>query len=141
MNNSNHIVWDFDPVLVNIPEITFPVPISIWGLVIAAALIYFGWSKIKPRAKSMESSSLDYWSIYCRAASFSFYQFPNDQFIWSLAASLVWIDVCNGVYVRLFRRVKNVQRCGSQPRRAGQASHLCDHSNSGWSTTGPCILL
>src|SRR6056297_2815874 len=52
MNNSNHIVWDFDPVLVNIPEITFPVPISIWGLVIAAALIYFGWSKIKPPAQN-----------------------------------------------------------------------------------------
>jgi prolipoprotein diacylglyceryl transferase len=52
MNESNHIVWDFDPVLVNIPEITFPVPISIWGLVIAAALIYFGWSKIKPPAQN-----------------------------------------------------------------------------------------
>lgn len=56
MNNSNFITWDFDPVLVNIPEITFPVPISIWGLVIAAALIYFGWSKIKPPAQKGEKA-------------------------------------------------------------------------------------
>lgn len=48
MNNSSYITWDFDPVLVSIPEISLPVPISIWGIVIAAALIYFGWSKIKP---------------------------------------------------------------------------------------------
>lgn len=48
MNDQNYINWDFDPVLFSIPEITFPVPISIWGIVIAAALIYFGWGKIKP---------------------------------------------------------------------------------------------
>ncbi|PKD43612.1 prolipoprotein diacylglyceryl transferase [Rhodohalobacter barkolensis] len=52
MNNSSYITWDFDPVLVSIPEISLPVPISIWGIVIAAALIYFGWSKIKPPAQN-----------------------------------------------------------------------------------------
>lgn len=57
MNTRNYISWDFDPVLISIPEITFPLPISIWGIVIAAALIYFGWDKIKPPAKPGEQNA------------------------------------------------------------------------------------
>lgn len=44
----SYITWDADPVIFTIPEFTLPFSISIWGLFIAAALIYFGWGKIKP---------------------------------------------------------------------------------------------
>jgi phosphatidylglycerol---prolipoprotein diacylglyceryl transferase len=63
MNSNNHIVWEFDPVFFSIPELNFPVPISIWGLVIAAALIYFGWGKIRPQPdpKSKKPAEPEFW--------------------------------------------------------------------------------
>jgi prolipoprotein diacylglyceryl transferase len=48
----NHLVWDMNPVMVNIGTFHLPVPIAIWGLVIAAVIIYFGYSKIIPEAKN-----------------------------------------------------------------------------------------
>lgn len=51
MNTDNFITWDFDPVLVTIPEVSLPFPISILGLILAAVLIYFGYQKIKPPVK------------------------------------------------------------------------------------------
>jgi phosphatidylglycerol:prolipoprotein diacylglycerol transferase len=51
MNSNNFIVWDFDPVLFSIPEVQLPFPISIWGLVLAAILFYFGYQQIIPKVK------------------------------------------------------------------------------------------
>ncbi len=44
----SYINWNTDPVIFTIPELSLPFQVSIWGLIIAAALIYFGWGKIKP---------------------------------------------------------------------------------------------
>ncbi|TVR31661.1 MAG: prolipoprotein diacylglyceryl transferase [Balneolaceae bacterium] len=51
MDTNSYITWSADPVIFTIPEITLPFTISIWGLLIAAVLIYFGWGKIKPEQK------------------------------------------------------------------------------------------
>lgn len=51
MNTNNYLTWDFNPVLVSIPEMELPFAISIWGLVLGAVLIYFGYQKIKPETK------------------------------------------------------------------------------------------
>lgn len=51
MNTDNFIVWDFDPVLFSIPEIVLPFSISIWGLLLAAVIFYFGYQQIRPKPK------------------------------------------------------------------------------------------
>ncbi|TVQ03961.1 MAG: prolipoprotein diacylglyceryl transferase [Balneolaceae bacterium] len=51
MNSNNFIIWDFDPVLFSIPEVQLPFSISIWGLVLAAILFYFGYQQIIPKVK------------------------------------------------------------------------------------------
>lgn len=61
MDSSSHITWSFDPIAFSIPEITLPIPISIWGIVITAGLIYFGWEKIKPVQKGKEKAEPEAW--------------------------------------------------------------------------------
>jgi phosphatidylglycerol---prolipoprotein diacylglyceryl transferase len=64
MDTSSHFTWSTDPVAFTIPEFTFPVPISIWGIVIAAALIYFGWDKIKPEQKGKVPAEAEGWKVF-----------------------------------------------------------------------------
>jgi phosphatidylglycerol---prolipoprotein diacylglyceryl transferase len=46
MSSSNsHFVWDADPVVFRIPEFQLPVPLSILGLLVGIAIIWFGWQK------------------------------------------------------------------------------------------------
>jgi phosphatidylglycerol---prolipoprotein diacylglyceryl transferase len=49
MDSSNYIHWNTDPIIFTIPEMSLPFSISIWGILLAAVLIYFGWDKIKPK--------------------------------------------------------------------------------------------
>lgn len=44
----DYFIWDADPVIFTIPRWELPVPIYIWGLILAAVLIYIGWKKFIP---------------------------------------------------------------------------------------------
>lgn len=61
MDSTSHITWSFDPIAFSIPEVSLPFPISIWGIVLAAGLIYFGWEKIKPVQKGKEKAEPEAW--------------------------------------------------------------------------------
>lgn len=66
MDSQNYINWNADPVIFTIPEISLPFPISIWGLILAGILIYFGYKKITPESKGKEPaqpSSLHFWGL------------------------------------------------------------------------------
>ena len=52
MQSSDYIVWNADPIMIDIGTITLPFPISILGVVAAIAIIYFGYSKLAPEPKS-----------------------------------------------------------------------------------------
>lgn len=65
MDTSNYITWNTDPVLFSIPEFNLPFPISIWGILLAFVLIYFGWQKIKPEAaKGKEPAEPEAWKFW-----------------------------------------------------------------------------
>jgi prolipoprotein diacylglyceryl transferase len=49
-----HLVWNFDPVMINIGTIHFPFPIAILGLVLAVVIIYLGYEKITPEQTKKE---------------------------------------------------------------------------------------
>jgi len=51
MESSNYIHWNADPVIFTIPEFDLPFQISIYGILLAAVLIWLGWGKIKPQQK------------------------------------------------------------------------------------------
>jgi len=66
MNSNNFLVWEPDPILFSIGEFTLPIPISIWGLVIAGILIYFGLQKITPQNNSknpVEPPAWQFWGV------------------------------------------------------------------------------
>jgi len=52
MQSSDYIIWNADPIMIDIGTITLPFPISILGLIAAFAVIYFGYSKLAPEPKS-----------------------------------------------------------------------------------------
>ena len=62
MQTSDYFTWDTEPVIFTIPEFTLPFPISIWGLILAAGLIYYGFQKIKPDG-SDEVDSWKQWGV------------------------------------------------------------------------------
>ncbi|HEX6981706.1 MAG TPA: prolipoprotein diacylglyceryl transferase [Balneolaceae bacterium] len=45
---TDHIVWNADPVAIDIGTIHLPFPIAIWGIVAAFIFIYFGYQKLMP---------------------------------------------------------------------------------------------
>jgi phosphatidylglycerol---prolipoprotein diacylglyceryl transferase len=86
MNSENFIVWDFDPVLFSIPEIHLPFSISIWGLILAAVLFYFGYQQIKPKGKKGQKPQppppLKFWlvlvaSVIIAQIPFLFFDSPS----------------------------------------------------------------
>jgi prolipoprotein diacylglyceryl transferase len=48
MQQADHFVWNADPVAFDLGTIYLPFPVAIWGIVVAIALIYFGYQKIVP---------------------------------------------------------------------------------------------
>lgn len=56
MNSSSHLTWGPSPEIFTIPEFYLPFSVSIFGLILAAIIFYFGWQKIKPEesGKPME---------------------------------------------------------------------------------------
>ena len=67
MNSNNFFVWQPDPILFSIGEFALPVPISIWGLILAGILIYFGIQKITPKktkkSKAVEPPAWQFWGV------------------------------------------------------------------------------
>ncbi|MCC5913726.1 MAG: prolipoprotein diacylglyceryl transferase [Balneolaceae bacterium] len=65
MDSSNHFTWDADPIIFTLPEFDLPVPISIWGLVLGAILIYFGYQKLKPKPlrKKKPAPEPEFWKV------------------------------------------------------------------------------
>ena len=53
--DNNYITWGPDPVIFTIPQFELPIPISIFGLILAAILFYFGLQKLKADAPKNES--------------------------------------------------------------------------------------
>lgn len=49
MPQSDHFVWDADPVAFTIGAFELPFPIAIWGVVAAFVFIYFGYQKLLPK--------------------------------------------------------------------------------------------
>ncbi len=64
MDSSNYFIWETDPVMFSIPEFYLPFPVSIWGLLLAAVLIYFGYQKIKPDPKSKNAAEPPAWQFW-----------------------------------------------------------------------------
>lgn len=60
-------IWDVDPVLFTIPEFQLPVPLSIWGLIVGAILIYLVWSKWIP-TDERKRSELPEWKPWALIA-------------------------------------------------------------------------
>jgi prolipoprotein diacylglyceryl transferase len=52
---TDHIVWNADPVAIDIGTIQLPFPIAIWGIVAAFAFIYFGYQKLMPDDPRIEA--------------------------------------------------------------------------------------
>lgn len=67
MQNTDHIVWDADPVAFEIGTIHLPFPIAIWGIVAAFVFIYFGYKKLVPddlpKGKDPEISNSKLWGL------------------------------------------------------------------------------
>lgn len=64
MESNNYFHWNIDPVAFSIPEINLPFPVSIWGLILAAVLFYFGYQYIKPKPKKGDVAEPENWKIY-----------------------------------------------------------------------------
>lgn len=66
MDSSNYITWNADPIAFTIPEFSLPFPISIWGLILAAILIYFGLKKISvdESGEKTEPEAWKAWALF-----------------------------------------------------------------------------
>ena len=64
MNSQSHFIWDADPVIFTISEFDLPFSISIWGLVLAAVLIYFGLQKINPASDKKSNAEPPAWQFW-----------------------------------------------------------------------------
>ncbi len=65
MQTENYFHWDADPVIFTISEINLPFDVSIWGLLLAVIIIYFGYQKIKPAPnRKGEVAEPEAWKIY-----------------------------------------------------------------------------
>jgi phosphatidylglycerol---prolipoprotein diacylglyceryl transferase len=62
--NNNYFVWEPDPILFSIQEFNLPFSISIWGLVLAFGLIYFGLQKVAPDKKNKNSAEIPAWKFW-----------------------------------------------------------------------------
>ncbi|HYW36101.1 MAG TPA: prolipoprotein diacylglyceryl transferase, partial [Balneolaceae bacterium] len=49
-----HLVWNTNPVMVDIGTLHLPFPVSVWGLVLAVVIIWLGYSKLTPEAEDDE---------------------------------------------------------------------------------------
>lgn len=63
MDTSNYITWNADPIIFSIPEFNLPFPVSIWGLILAAGIFYFGWKKLSDSAKK-EKTEPETWKVW-----------------------------------------------------------------------------
>ncbi len=66
--DNNYFVWEPDPILFSIQEFNLPFPVSIWGLILAFGLIYFGLQKVAPDKKNKkkgdaEIPALKFWGV------------------------------------------------------------------------------
>lgn len=63
----NPVIWNNDPVIFRIPEITLPFSISVYGLFLAVILYYFGYQRFKPQPKKRrekaEMPALTFWGL------------------------------------------------------------------------------
>lgn len=50
-SSEGHFVWDADPILFTIPEISLLFPLSLWGLAVAAILVWTGWQIFIPKGE------------------------------------------------------------------------------------------
>lgn len=64
---SDHFIWNADPVAIDLGTIHLPFPISIWGIVAAFVLIYFGYQKLVPEElpvdKEPDIAAWKFWGI------------------------------------------------------------------------------
>ena len=64
MQDQNYFTWDADPVAFNLGAIELPFPLAIWGLVLAAVLFFWGYSKMFPEtAKREEAEEPPVWKV------------------------------------------------------------------------------
>lgn len=59
-SSQGYFVWDIDPVIFTIPQFRLPVPLSIWGLIAGAVLLYFAWQKWIPQDEKARAA-LPFW--------------------------------------------------------------------------------
>lgn len=48
MQKTDYFIWEANPIAFDLGTITFPFPVSIWGIIVAFILIYFGYKKLVP---------------------------------------------------------------------------------------------
>lgn len=52
MQATDYFVWSADPIMVELGPVPLPFPVSIWGLVAAVAVIFFGHSRLTPEPEA-----------------------------------------------------------------------------------------
>lgn len=62
--DNNYFVWEPDPILFSIQEFNLPFSVSIWGLVLAFGLIYFGLQKVAPEKKKKDGAEIPAWKFW-----------------------------------------------------------------------------
>ena len=75
MNSSDYLTWGPSPEIFTIPEFFLPFSVSIYGLVLAAIIYFFGWQQIKPE-KSGEPMEEPWKGWALAAAAFIIGQLP-----------------------------------------------------------------
>lgn len=67
MENSDYLVWNADPIAIDIGTIHLPFPISIYGIIAAFIFIYFGYQRLVPddlpAKEEPDISPLKYWGL------------------------------------------------------------------------------
>lgn len=68
MQSTDYLVWNTDPIAIDLGSIHLPFPIAIWGLILAGVIIYFGYARLTPeptsrKAKTPEPESWKVWTL------------------------------------------------------------------------------
>ena len=66
MQSTDSIVWNADPIAIDLGTIHLPFPIAIWGLILTAVIIYFGYARLapEPASRSDEAPEPEAWKVW-----------------------------------------------------------------------------
>jgi prolipoprotein diacylglyceryl transferase len=65
MQQSDHLIWDVDPVAFDLGTIHLPFPVAIWGIVAAFIFIYFGYQRLVPDdLRANEEPDIPQWKFW-----------------------------------------------------------------------------